>query len=353
MPTNVKIKSDDPMEILANPNVTTILPPSGNNDVIFNNDDVDFNVDLSQIVWDDDNKDLVPFEFDNGKVVMTDDGDVILIDPDNMQVEEKPIVSLSDEVVMLPPEEDMTDVVSTRNIVLKRKQPNNEMGQIKKIKDETNISVRDVPENNDLVVALPKSEDVIKHPIFRKMEKDKNKTDKLAKILSTCRPIVINLEDDLPALEASPTLRAIKPPEPDILANVDVSTMKRLPWIDFKTVLDNTKSWRREQVILDILQANMPSSGDNIYYIDHDLQTNTWSIKVDESSDEIQDFVESILVINAQLKMQDLSAKEKNRLIRKKKLKIKELRKTYGATEAADVLENKLLQVKKKKLKKK
>ena len=78
------------MEILADSNVTTILPPSGNNDVIFNDDDVDFNVDSSQIVWDDGDKDLVPVEFDTDKVVMTDDRDVILLDPDNMQVEEKP-----------------------------------------------------------------------------------------------------------------------------------------------------------------------------------------------------------------------------------------------------------------------
>ena len=98
----------------------------------------------------------------------------------------------------------------------------------------------------------------------------------------------------------------------------------------------------REKVILDILQAKIPSSGDDIYYIDHDPRTNTWSIKVDESADEIQDFIESILVINAQLKTQDLSAKERNKLIRKRKLKIKELRKTYGRNDAADVLENKL-----------
>ena len=54
---------------------------------------------------------------------MTDDGDVILLEPGNMQVEEKQVVPLSDNVVMLPPEKEMTDLVSTRNIVLKRKQP--------------------------------------------------------------------------------------------------------------------------------------------------------------------------------------------------------------------------------------
>ena len=32
-------------------------------------------------------------------------------------------------------------------------------------------------------------------------------------------------------------------------------------------------------------------SGDDIYYIYHDQKTNTFSIEVDENSDEIQDFI--------------------------------------------------------------
>ena len=61
------------MDILGNPNVSTILPPQ-----IKTKDDyaIDFNVTDSQIVWDEDNKDLVPFKFDSNKVIMTDDGDV-------------------------------------------------------------------------------------------------------------------------------------------------------------------------------------------------------------------------------------------------------------------------------------
>ena len=86
----------------------------------------------------------------------------------------------------------------------------------------------------------------------------------------------------------------------------------------------------------------MPSSEDDIYYIDHDAQTNTFSIKVDESSDEIQDFIEGILVIDAQLKVQDLSDKERKMLLRKRKLKIQKLRSAYSAKEAADVLDKKL-----------
>ena len=125
-------------------------------------------------------------------------------------------------------------------------------------------------------------------------------------------------------------------------ASVDISTIRPLPWIDFNTVLENTESAQREQVILDILQNNMPSSGDDIYYIYHDTQTNTFSIEVDESSYEIQDFIEGILIIDAQLKVQDLSDKERKTLTKNKKMKINELRFTYGAKEAADILDKKL-----------
>ena len=81
---------------------------------------------------------------------MTEDGDVILTESDNMQVQEGQLVPLSNETLMLPPEENMTDVISTRNIVIKRKQPDISVGEIKKIKAQTDISV--------------------KHPIFSKME---------------------------------------------------------------------------------------------------------------------------------------------------------------------------------------
>ena len=72
VPTDVPITLNDPMDILANPNVSTILPPQIKTE---NDYDIDFNVTDSQIVWDDDNKDLVPLEFDSDKVIMTDNGD--------------------------------------------------------------------------------------------------------------------------------------------------------------------------------------------------------------------------------------------------------------------------------------
>ena len=46
-------------------------------------------------VWRPD--DLIPAELDENKIQLTDDGDVILIDPDNMQVEEKPFTQISEE----------------------------------------------------------------------------------------------------------------------------------------------------------------------------------------------------------------------------------------------------------------
>ena len=73
------------MDILGNTNVSTILPPQIKTEDDY---DIDFNVTDSQIVWEEDNKDLVRLEFDSNKVIMTDDGDVILTEPDNMQVEE-------------------------------------------------------------------------------------------------------------------------------------------------------------------------------------------------------------------------------------------------------------------------
>ena len=125
-------------------------------------------------------------------------------------------------------------------------------------------------------------------------------------------------------------------------ATVDANTMRSMPWVDFNVVLDNTEKYKREQVIFDILQANMPNSGDDIYYIYQDPETNVFSIKTDEIADEIQDFVENIRTIDAKLALEVLSNKERNFLLKVRSLKIKELRKTYGANVLADVLDKKL-----------
>ena len=174
VPTNVPITSDDPIEILADPNVSTILLPQIKTEDVFND------ITDPQIIWDKDNKDviplydednknLIPLEFDTDKIIMTDDGDVILTEPDNMQIEQKPLIA-SGNSITLPPEENMTDIISTRNIAVKRKNPDIAIGEIKKIKNETDIS--------------------IKHPIFRKMEKQKKADDRLAKVIASSKPIL-------------------------------------------------------------------------------------------------------------------------------------------------------------------
>ena len=123
-----------------------------------------------------------------------------------------------------------------------------------------------------------------------------------------------------------------------------------MPWVDFNVVLDNTEKHNREQVIFDILQANMPIVGDDLYYIYQDPETNVFSIKTDELADDIQDFVESIRVIDAKLAIEILSKKERDYLLKVKTFKIGELRKVYKANTLADVLENKLSQSEKNEL---
>ena len=161
----------------------------------------------------------------------------------------------------------------------------------------------------------------------------------------------ITTNTDLPAI-IPPSLPDLMPPAPSgPPASVDISTMRQMPWIDFTAILDNTEVHLREQVTLDILQNNLPKySGDDLYYIHHDPENNVFSIKIDETAEEIQDFVGNIMLINAQLKVETLSAKERERLIKKRKLKIKELRKTYNAHAVADVLEKKLSESEKKEL---
>ena len=131
---------------------------------------------------------------------------------------------------MLPPKENMTDVISTRNIV-KRKQPP-PTAQIKKIKNETEILVRDIPNEGELVVALPpKTEkisiaDIIQHPIFRRLKKNKDQADRITKQIMNKQPITINT--DLPTI-MPPSLPALMPPAPSgPLASVDISTMRQI-----------------------------------------------------------------------------------------------------------------------------
>ena len=173
------------------------------------------------------------------------------------------------------------------------------------------------------------------------MEKEKKATDRLTRILSQGKPLEIKIKEELLAIEDSPGLAALEAPPtlPALmlpsasrpLATVDANTMRRMIWVDFNVVLDNTENYKREQVIFDILQANMPNSGDDVYYIYQDRETNVFSIKTDEIADEMQDFVENVRIIYAKLAIEVLSNKERNLLLKVRSLKIKELRKTYGA----------------------
>ena len=163
VPTEIKIEDDNPAEILANPNITTILPPITDGSIYVplpdfdeikfeikpeikeeeedseipppiniaptamaitpdqseNDSDIDFKIEVKK----EQDMDFIsstvpiPIEIDENKIVLTDDGDVILTEPDNMNVEYKPIVPYSEDVVQLTPEVEM-DEVRTRNLVL-------------------------------------------------------------------------------------------------------------------------------------------------------------------------------------------------------------------------------------------
>ena len=139
----------------------------------------------------------------------------------------------------------------------------------------------------------------------------------------------------------------IKPAIRKKLATVDVHTIRKLPWVDFSVILRETDAERREQVIMDILQQNLPESND-IYYIYHDQELNTFSIEIDETADIVQDLIEEIYVTDAQLKVQDLSAKERKELKQIRRLKREELEKKYGARTVSRILSNKLTPEKKR-----
>ena len=156
--------------------------------------------------------------------------------------------------------------------------------------------------------------------------------EKISRILSKGKPIEINIKDELLAIEDAPTLPALMSPASGPLATVDAETMQRISWVDFDLVLQNKDKHEREHTIFDILQANMPNIGDDLYYVYQDPETNVFSIQKDEL---------------AELAVEILYPKERTHLLRKRALKIKELRKTYKANTLADVLDNKLSEIEK------
>ena len=78
VPTDVNIGSNGPADILADPNVTTIIPPAIGDQ---NNLLLPLNF-LTNFVPPSNEDDLIPQEIDTDKIILTDDGDIVLIDPD-------------------------------------------------------------------------------------------------------------------------------------------------------------------------------------------------------------------------------------------------------------------------------
>ena len=151
VPTELEFESEDPADILADPNVTTILPAIEEKPYEGMVPLTDFLSPVAMAITPDDSEDEEDYkvwtpakilaepihaDIDENKFQVTDDGDVILTEPDNMQFEHKPLDISSEGVVALPPEENM-DVVRTKNLILKRKQANNVLANIKKNKNET------------------------------------------------------------------------------------------------------------------------------------------------------------------------------------------------------------------------
>ena len=193
--------------------------------------------------------------------------------------------------------------------------------------NDAEVTVRDVVPYTGSQSILPYNS--IKHRIQRRMEKEINSAKKQARIVRAKKIYLTTME-----LEDTPRIKG----EWDQLPTVDIATMNRFLWIDFNYIIGSADVNEREQVRFDILQKNLPYLDDNRYYIYHDPNTNVFSIDEDVESEDIDNF--QILLINAKLKVRDLSSKERAELIKTRKLKLKELRSTFGAIELASALSN-------------
>ena len=158
--------------------------PESDDDSDFENIVVDDNSDFENIVKSEPEDKIIqlPIQFDTDKIVLTDDGDVILIEPDNMQIEEKVLVPLGDGTIALPEQPQQMEVVRTRNLVLKRKGDdldNIDLANVKIIKNnDADIRVREVVPYTGSSQAILPHNNSIKHPIQRRMEKDINSAKK-------------------------------------------------------------------------------------------------------------------------------------------------------------------------------
>ena len=357
---------DDAGNLIGNPNVNVILPPIegdpnfpllGNpnfdpnpydtdeesvEDLGYNDDDIDFNIiadentTTSSLLYTDRRNELlrqnarrraletlakkrqrkaaaaeaarntkkpqmIP-EFDNDKIIIDDEGEVTITEPENAQIDYNSVMPYYNEVIQLPGNNDshMADV-RTKNLVLKRKRPQDESVAVKKYIAGSDINARSVW---DVALPIPKDEVV---------EIDEGDGE----------------EEDI-----KPNING------DSLATVDINTMCKMPWVDFSIVLRENDAERREQAIMKLLQNNMPDNNDQCY-IYHDQETNTFSAELDENAEEVQDIIEDIRVIDAKLNVEYLSVKERKRLKNEKKRLLKFLNDYYGIKTLSRVMANK------------
>ena len=223
------------------------------------------------------NKNKIIREFDNDKIVIDEEGEVTIVEPDNAQInyDTNSVLPYYNEVIQLPNNDTHMPDVRAKNLILKRKHPEEGMA-VKKYISGTDITNRNVwnvsaPIVNDEVIEIESDSDVEE------------------------------IIDVKPYINQSG------------LATVDINTMKKMPWVDFNIILNENDAERREQVIMDLLQNNLPHDNDQ-YYIYHDQESNTFSVELDEDADEIRDLVERARVIDARLKIEYMTAKERKDL---------------------------------------
>ena len=243
---------------------------------------------------------IIP-EFNNDNIIIDKDGEVTITNPENAQInyDTDSVVPYYNEIIQLPNQDTHMPDIRTKNLILKRKHPEEGMSVKKYIvgTDITNRNVWDVTAPiNDIIHVDDYENDTIEIS-------DDSDIDEIV--------------DVKPYINKSG------------LATVDIHTMRKMPWIGFNIILTENDPEKREQVIMDLLQNNMPHDNDQ-YYIYHDQETNTFSVELDEDADEIRDLVERARVIDAKLKIEYMSAKERKNLKNQKKKLLKFMEEYYG-----------------------
>ena len=347
---------NDPVNLIGNPNINVILPPIEGNfpplanpflasdneeieDLGYTDDDIDFvitpadqNITTGSLLYNkrrneiyrknakrralnilakkrkikntvakEKAKNKIIPEFNNDNIIIDGEGEVQITNPENAQIDYDmdSVVPYYNEIIQLPNQDTHMSDIRTKNLILKRKHPEEGM-LVKKY-----ISGTDITNRNIWNVSAPIN-DIIH---------------------------VDDYEDDTIEISDDSDIDEIIDVKPYInqsgLATVDIRTMKKMPWIDFNIILTENDPEKRKQVIMDLLQNNMPHDNDQ-YYIYHDQESNTFSVELDEDADEIRDLVERARVIDARLKIEYMTAKERKNLKTQKKKLLKFLEEYYG-----------------------